>query len=112
MFFNFNKIPQISPDDAFKDLNNKKILWLDVREVVEYQQSHIPGSTLFPMSLLTLKEKELEEFKDKEIIIYCHVGNRSSQVARWMDKKGYKVKNLVGGIASWTSAGFPINTGS
>lgn len=112
MFFNFNKIEQISPQSASDQGNLSNAIFLDVREVNEYMQFRIPGGILFPMSLMKIKENDLEQYLGKDIIVYCHVGNRSLQVSKWLDSKGFKVKNLTGGIMHWVQAGFPVESGN
>lgn len=111
MFFNFNSIEQISPELAAEEIKNPGVTLMDVREVAEYQQARIAGCKLYPTSLLMLKENELDQFKDTTIIVYCHVGNRSLQVSKWLDKKGFKVKNMTGGIVNWVQSGLPIDSG-
>jgi rhodanese-related sulfurtransferase len=40
---------------------------------------------------------------DKEIVVYCHHGVRSFQVAAFMAGRGYdNVVNLDGGIDAWS----------
>jgi adenylyltransferase/sulfurtransferase len=42
--------------------------------------------------------------KNKEIIVFCHHGHRSSQVVKWMLKMGWqKVYNMMGGINEYAS---------
>lgn len=108
MFFNFNNIEQVTPELASEEIKKSDVVLLDVREVSEYQQARIAGCTLFPLSLMNLKERELDEFKNNELIVYCHVGNRSMQVSKWLNKKGFRVKNLTGGIVNWAKSGYPV----
>ncbi|HLE47435.1 MAG TPA: molybdopterin-synthase adenylyltransferase MoeB [Candidatus Thermoplasmatota archaeon] len=90
--------------DVKRKLDRKEeFVLLDVREPFEYEIAHIPGSTLVPMSELQRREAELETHKAKEIVVFCHHGNRSQTVASYLRKKGYPaVKNLVGGINAWS----------
>jgi len=76
---------------------------VDVREHMEWQMGHIKGTDkLIPTSSFfeTLKDAKLD--KSKNIILYCHVGSRSSHVARIMTDMGYeKISNLTYGIISY-----------
>ncbi|MBI2077542.1 MAG: molybdopterin-synthase adenylyltransferase MoeB [Euryarchaeota archaeon] len=96
----------ILPGDVKRKLDRKEeFVLLDVREPFEYEIAHIPGSTLVPMSEFQRRETELEPHKSKEIVVYCHTGARSAQVANYLRRRGYPtVKNLVGGIAAWSDA--------
>ena len=41
---------------------------------------------------------------DREIIVFCHHGARSAQVATYLLRNGYsRVRNLAGGIDAWSS---------
>ena len=63
----------------------------------------IPGSYLVPLQELGYRVSELP--KNKEIVVYCRVGNRSAYACSYWSRLGYKVKNLEGGIVSWNMAG-------
>jgi rhodanese-related sulfurtransferase len=43
--------------------------------------------------------------KDKEIVVYCRIGNRSAYACSYLARMGYNVKNLEGGIILWNRAG-------
>ena len=41
--------------------------------------------------------------KDKPVVIMCHHGNRSAQVAYWLQMQGWNnLFNLEGGIHRWS----------
>jgi hypothetical protein len=45
---------------------------------------------------------ELEEYKNKELIVYCRSGNRSGQACMMLDAMGFtNTKNLIGGMLVW-----------
>jgi len=47
--------------------------------------------------------------QDKEVIIYCHSGARSSRVTQFLNEQGYtNIHNMLGGIMAWQEAGFEI----
>lgn len=94
-------IPTITVKDL-KERRDKKAehFLLDVREKPEYETCKIEGSTLIPMS--EIKERFAEVPKDKEVIVHCHHGGRSAQVAAFLIEKGVNAKNLEGGIHSWS----------
>lgn len=76
---------------------------LDVREAWEYDLCSIEGSTNISMSNI---EKMLNEFKaDDEIIVICHHGMRSFQVANYLEGKDYSnITNLEGGVDAWANS--------
>ena len=86
---------------------NPGVYLLDVREPNEYAAGHIPGITLIPMGEVAARLSELP--RDKEIIVTCRTGNRSSQVADLLREQGFtNVHNMTGGIVAWEEAGYAV----
>jgi len=75
---------------------------VDVREPYEHADFNI-GGTLVPLGQIqAMQVDELEDLKDKEVIVYCRSGNRSGQAAMILETMGFQnVKNLVGGMLKW-----------
>jgi rhodanese-related sulfurtransferase len=80
----------------------EKINIVDVREPHENAEFNI-GGTLIPLGKIqTMQIVEIEDLKEKELIIYCRSGNRSGQACMFLDAMGFKnTKNLVGGMLAW-----------
>lgn len=78
---------------------------LDVREPWEHEIAAIPGSHLIPMAELPSRVSELP--RDRDIVVYCHHGVRSMQVAYFLDVQGLRVVNLLGGIDVWSMEADP-----
>ena len=77
-------------------------LLLDCREKDEYDLVHLPQAKLLPMSELAVRVGELEAYRDKEIVVLCHHGIRSLDVAMWLRQAGFAdVKSISGGIDRW-----------
>lgn len=80
--------------------NNEDFFLLDVRNLNEYETAKLKGAVLIPLPQL---ESEINNIpKNKEIIVYCHHGNRSLEAARILKKYSLNVKSLVGGIDVWS----------
>lgn len=80
-----------------------QFLLLDCREADEFRHVHIKGATLLPMSEIQNRVAELQSARDGEIVVYCHHGMRSLQVAMWLQTQGFiNVKSLAGGIDAWS----------
>ena len=75
---------------------------LDVREVDEYEEGHIPGAILTPISSFMAYMSKIE--KDKEYYVVCYSGARSQVVAEYLGKNGYKVINVMGGMSLYRGA--------
>ncbi|MBI5464507.1 MAG: rhodanese-like domain-containing protein, partial [Ignavibacteriales bacterium] len=74
---------------------------LDVRTDSERQLGTIRGSVHIPLHHIVRRIEELEKHKAKEIICFCQTGNRSVSAALLLKRRGFKVANLVGGMAEW-----------
>lgn len=103
MFFNAPHIKNITPRDLAGKIENKDdFLLLDVRTPQEHSAEAIENSYLLPVQELNFRTNELP--KNKEIVVYCRVGNRSAFAAAYLARLGYQVQNLEGGILAWNSA--------
>lgn len=90
-------LEQVFMEDL-KNYNEKENIILDVREELELIGGKFNNSINIPLSELRKRYNELP--KDKEILTYCAVGLRGYIASRFLSQKGYKVKNLAGGIKS------------
>jgi len=81
--------------------NNAVIL--DVRTPEEYEEKHIPNSTLINVQEPQHFMSEIEKLdKDKSYYVYCKSGGRSMMACQIMNQSGFKnVANLDGGITDW-----------
>jgi adenylyltransferase/sulfurtransferase len=80
--------------------SGKRPVLLDVREPYEYSLCHLESSTSIPLEELPTRTGELK--RDSEIVVYCHVGIRSTSAVRLLRQTGFaNVKNLQGGIDEW-----------
>ncbi|MGR9072213.1 MAG: rhodanese-like domain-containing protein [Gammaproteobacteria bacterium] len=74
---------------------------LDVREPFEFQFARIAGSVLVPMAQIHQGLDVID--RQRDIVVICHHGIRSQQVAEYLIYRGFeKVFNLTGGIDAWS----------
>lgn len=90
------------------DSGDRNFLILDVRSHEGFREGHVPGAINIPFEELPGRLKELP--KTKEIISYCWnvtclLCTKASYV---LASKGFKAREMIGGIESWKEAGFPI----
>lgn len=73
---------------------------LDVREIDEYQEGHIPEAINMPLSTLTETYQQLDPKKTYYII--CLSGMRSLNASQWLVEHGFQdVYNVTGGMSQW-----------
>jgi adenylyltransferase/sulfurtransferase len=78
----------------------EKVVLVDVREPREYELCHLEGARLLPLGQLPARMNELD--KRGQIVVYCHVGVRSTQAVSFLRRAGFSnVRNLLGGIDAW-----------
>jgi sulfur-carrier protein adenylyltransferase/sulfurtransferase len=96
-------VAEISVEDLKRKLDAKEdFVLIDVREPFEHQIVHLKGAKLIPLGNLENHLKDLEAFKNKEIIAHCHHGGRSRRALELLKTKGFKnLKNVAGGIDDW-----------
>jgi rhodanese-related sulfurtransferase len=83
---------------------------LDVRQPEEWNEYHVPGTTLIPLGELQSRVDELP--KDQEIVVVCRSGNRSQQGRDILLNAGFdQVTSMAGGVSSWRDAGYPTVSG-
>jgi len=83
-------------------------LVIDVRSQREREQKNIAGSMSVPLNHLAEKTASLP--KDRDILVYCAGGYRSSIGASLLQRAGFeKVREIAGGIAGWEAAKLPLH---
>jgi rhodanese-related sulfurtransferase len=94
-----------------KALADGKAVLADVREKDEWDDGHIKGAKLLPLSTLTkgAKKEDVVKVLPKGKIIYCHCasGRRVLKAADHLKKMGYDVRPLKQGYNDLIEAGFP-----
>lgn len=96
---------------AKKDINayaaeaaDQGIQLVDVREKFEYDQGHIPGAVLVPLSSFRADFERAYPDKNQTVYLYCRSGNRSGQALNMAKTLGYKNIVNIGGIIDWKGA--------
>ena len=76
---------------------------LDVRETWEHELAALPGSRLIPLGDLPERYEELADWRDTDVVVYCHHGVRSPQAIGFLRGLGFtRLEKLSGGIDRWS----------
>lgn len=76
------------------------IMLIDIREPNELAKNGIENAIHISMEEIQNKIPMLP--KDKDIVVFCHLGFRSKQLRNHLRKMGfYRVAHLKGGLYSW-----------
>lgn len=95
---------EVSPSEVKKRLESGEDLhFVDVREPQEFAITRIAGSRLIPMGSIPAHLSELDD--DRPVIVFCHHGVRSLQVAHWLRQQGVEqAQSMAGGIDLWSTS--------
>ena len=84
------------------------VFLLDVRNVDEFSEYRIPGSTNIPLEELFNLKTMAKIPKDKEIVTICPHGNRAMIASFALARAGLDSKTLTGGLAGWNQVLKPV----
>lgn len=96
------RVNQISCCDVKKriDIGDSDFEIIDVRGKSEYDEGHIENALNIHVGYLSENLDKLS--KDKDLILHCASGDRSSIAASYLLSKGYNnIFNLTGGYNTW-----------
>ncbi|HEX7207509.1 MAG TPA: rhodanese-like domain-containing protein [Nitrososphaeraceae archaeon] len=104
--FNESIDGDISPKDLKKLIDSEKdkenLFLLDVREPDEFNQWNIDDSQNIPLGKLANPESLAMIPKVKKIVTICPHGNRSTIGKYILERYGYNVSSLEGGLKAWS----------
>lgn len=104
-------IQELSITEVQHKINNHtpNLLVIDVREDNEWQTTgHLPFAIHLARGII---ERDISRFttKNNELILYCSGGFRSVLAADNLQKMGYTVYSMSGGMKAWLDAKLPIS---
>jgi rhodanese-related sulfurtransferase len=92
------------------DEDPRQVVLLDVRTREGFAEGHLPGAVSIPFEELPRRMHELP--RRKEIVTYCWDVTclLCTKAAYVLAARGYRAREMVGGIAEWRKAHFPVET--
>gem|GEM_PF-309372 len=103
-------VEAIAPAVLLKLLSEKTVGVLDIRPAGEFKIAHIPGAKNIPPEGLENALAGLS--KETEWVVYDKQAENAKTAVRLMTGKGFKAKELAGGIQVWSARKYPLETGS
>ena len=98
----------LTPDESIESLAWKRIhagaMLLDVRTPEEYSQGYLQGAVNIPYDQLAERVNEIDQDKDRDIVVYCRSGRRSSLAKRTLESLGYTNVLNAGGYEQMLKA--------
>lgn len=91
--------PQSDVEAVLALPENRRPLLVDVRTALEYSAGTLPGAIHLPVDELRSRLTELP--RDREIAVFCQVGQRGYLATRILTQNGFPVTNLGGGYKTY-----------
>ena len=102
--YRFREDWEITPRKVDAMVQNKEdFVLVDCRTPGEHEAARIEGAQLLPLQQIAEAIDELEDDRDKPIVVHCHHGGRSLQFTAVLRQQGFTdVKSMAGGIDLWS----------
>jgi len=102
-------VPEVDLE-AFEDAWRDGATVLDVRNLDEYLEKHVPGAVLVPLPQLGERIEEVPE--GRPLYVVCARGTRSRSAAEALRLQlGWEVMNVSAGTEGWAASGRPLAAG-
>ena len=99
------RIEEVAASAAIAAKAGATALFLDVRELNEWNLFRIPGAVHCPIGALAVDAASRVP-RDRDVITYCNSGNRSALAADQLRAMGFtRARSLRGGVKAWMQAG-------
>jgi rhodanese-related sulfurtransferase len=93
-------------------MSSAEPLIIDVRELDEFREGHVPGAINIPRGLLEFQisnDVSLQKL-NRSTIVYCKTSGRAALAAVTLQAMGFQnVVSLVGGFQAWVAAKCPVD---
>lgn len=96
----------LTPSEVRVMLDTTKPFILDVRRKAEFVEGHLPAATNIAHTRLLSRLAEVPV--DQPILVNCHSGGRSARACSLLQRHGYQVTNLAGGMLAWEANKVPV----
>ena len=102
-------IKEVSTVEALQLINHKDAVIVDVREQNEYETGHLLNAKPIPLGALKGRIDELEQYRERPIVVICASGNRSRIAAAQLKNRNFtQAYSLLGGVLAWRKADLPL----
>lgn len=82
---------------------------VDTRALDAWRQGHIPGAVHLPSGMIPIRAAQLLDLS-VPVVTYCWGPgcDGATKAALALSRRGYRVKEMIGGIEYWIREGFPV----
>ena len=109
-----NGVTHINQQELAEKLKDPNTVLIDIRTQEEVNAGYIDGAIHVPITGIAKDISLLDEYIDKDIVFYCHVGIRVKKLTDYLQDIGHPSKNklyhLKGDMRAWRARGNKIKT--
>lgn len=88
----------------------RKVVYVDVRTPAEYATQHVEGAINIPVQAMQSRYRELEKYRDRTIILYCHSGHRAGMALQILQSVGFTNARNGGSLSGLLAQGVPAGS--
>lgn len=108
-----NHVVHLSQKEFLRKIDNSDTVVIDIRTTSEYKNGYIGKAVNIPHTDIINNISLLDQYKEKNIIFYCHSGGRVKRIANYLQQENYltnkPVYHLKGDIRAWQGKGLPLS---
>lgn len=99
--------PEVPPEELLRRVQRGEVQILDVRTPAEFRGGHIDGAVNVPIGQLEDAADNLSLDPSRPVVAVCLTAHRSIGAVRLLQRKGYDIVQLEGGMRAWRKADLP-----
>ncbi|MBX3075034.1 sulfurtransferase [Candidatus Obscuribacterales bacterium] len=81
----------------------EEIVLLDIRKPYELSIASLENVMHIPEEEIADRLDELRNLGDRDVVVYCRTGRRSTELVAFLEQQGLKrIFNLTGGLHAWS----------
>jgi phage shock protein E len=86
----------------------RRVVYVDVRTREEWAAGHVEGAIHIPHTELAARWRELDSYRDDDIVLYCRTGRRSGIAEQILTQAGFERLHNGGGLTDLRRQGVPV----
>lgn len=99
---------KLSTSQIVQAMNAETAILLDVRDTKDFDQGHVTNAVNIPHAKVADSLKQLEKYREKQIIVTDGLGQHAGSVSRLLAKAGFSIALMRGGMGEWKNDGLPV----
>jgi phage shock protein E len=86
----------------------RRVVYVDVRTPEEWAAGRVEGAIHIPHTELAARWRELDAYRDHDIVLYCRTGRRSGIAEQILTQAGFERLHNGGGLTDLQRQGVPV----